>query len=427
MNDAGFSSADELWPLMAALTWIATRSLKLAERLAFSDPAEAGQFLFETRKTFGAPCKISYSDAFHSLNEKISSRAIVGSGGKVKWTVAPTHEQLPIEKCFSLAKSPHVFEDCAFRPQELLNANRGGGYTLIFQDFTFHDGDCFTPKGSGFGSPNPDGSRERWTWKGVTFSREDVLRVWGDWPCFSAWKQARARAWQPPRGISPDWLKDLPPGQYVSLSDAVDLLAFGRDRLPIGLSNIAEHAARLSAGLALLLAGKEAKVTLCGNATFRLPEFPGGIAPVAMLRKIEPKELADMTLVVDGARDWLGPKQFANEYPEIGQGKDGVSFAGVIVHRESFRRWLVELSGKASEKTRGPKFKFNWTAIEQEAYRLMQKHGDFHPTKPHWNAKARLEEKLQEFHYERFGCELGMTQLRWRIGQWLTVWLQKIK
>jgi len=427
MNDAAFSSDDERWPLMAVLTWIATRSLKLTKRLAFSDPAEAGQFLFETRKMFGAPYQISYSASFQSLNNEISSGAIVGTGSKIKWTVAPMHEQLPIEKCFALTESSEAFDACAFRPQELLNANRGDGYTLALEDFTVHDGDCFTPKGSGFGHPNPDGSRERWTWRGVTFSREDVLRVWGDWPCFSAWKQARARAWQPPRGISPDWLTDLPPGQYVSLSDAVDLLAFGRDRLPIGLSNIAEHAARLSAGLALMLAGKEEKVTLCGNATFRLPEFPGGIAPVAMLRKIEPKELADMTLVVDGARDWLGPKRFANEYPEIGQGKDSVSFAGVTVHRESFRRWLVELSGKASEKKRGAKFKFNWTVIEQEAYRLMQKHGDFHPTKPHWNAQARLEEKLQEFHYERFGGELGMTQLRWRIGQWLTIWRQKIK
>jgi hypothetical protein len=55
-----------------------------------------------------------------------------------------------------------------------------------------------------------------------------------------------------------------------------------------------------------MLAGKEAKVTLCGNATFRLPEFPGGIAPAAILRKIEPGELADMTLVVDGARAGWG-------------------------------------------------------------------------------------------------------------------------
>jgi hypothetical protein len=135
-----------------------------------------------------------------------------------------------------------------------------------------------------------------------------------------------------------------------------------------------------------------------------------------MLRKIEPKELADMTLVVDGARDWLGPKRFADEYPEIGQGKDSVSFVGVIVHRESFRRWLVELSGKASKKKRGPKFKFHWTAIEQETYHLMEERGDFTAANPSWNVQARLEEKLHDFYSDRFGSELGMTELRRHIG-----------
>jgi hypothetical protein len=210
MNDVGFSSDDERWPLMAVLTWIATRSLKLTERLAFCDPAEAGQFLFETRMMFGTPYQLTYSDSFRSLTKKIESCAIVGSGTKIKWTVAPTHEQLPIEKCFALAESSEAFEACAFRPQELLNANRGDGYKLTLQDFFFHDGDCVTPQGSGFGSPNPDGSRERWTWKGVNFSREDVLRVWGDWPSFSAWKQARARAWRPPRNISAIGLRTCP-------------------------------------------------------------------------------------------------------------------------------------------------------------------------------------------------------------------------
>ena len=168
MNDAGFSSDDKRWPLMAVLTWIATRSLKLAERLAFCDPAEASQFLFETRKMFGAPCQISYSASFHSLNKEISSGAIVGTGSKIKWIVAPTHEQLPIEKCFALAESSEAFEACAFRPQELLNANRGDGYKLTFQDFFFH-GDYVTPKGSGFGSPNPDGSITVTTLSGFLF------------------------------------------------------------------------------------------------------------------------------------------------------------------------------------------------------------------------------------------------------------------
>ena len=197
------------------------------------------------------------------------------------------------------------------------------------------------------------------------------------------------------------------------------MLAFGPDLLPIGLTNIEENAARFRAGLALMIAAKRSKVTLCGHATFRLPRFPGGIAPVSMLAKIEPKFLADMTLVIDGARDWLGPTQFADEYPEIGQGTNSVSFVGVTVHRESFGRWLSEIAGKASEKKRGPKFKFDWTAIEQEAYRLMQEHGDFAPTKPHWNAQARLETKLLEFCARQFDDEPGPTQLRkhWELAK----------
>jgi hypothetical protein len=144
-----------------------------------------------------------------------------------------------------------------------------------------------------------------------------------------------------------------------------------------------------------------------------------------MLRKIEPKELADMTLVVDGARDWLGPTRFADEYPEIGQGTHSVTFVGVTVHRESLGRWLSEIAGKPIAKKRGPNFKFDWTAIEQEAYRLMQKYGDLHPTKPHWNAKARLETKLLEFCARQFDAEPGPTQLRANIGKWLSIWDKK--
>jgi hypothetical protein len=427
MNDARFSSDDERWPLMAVLTWIATRSLKYTESYAFKNPVDADYFISMAREGSGAPFQISYAASFHSLDEKIETQAIAGLGTKVKWIVSPTHEQLPTEKCFSLSESSEIFDACVFRPQELLNANFGDGYTLKLQDFIIHNEDCFTPKGSGYGFPNPDGSRARWTWKGVTFAREDVLRVWRDWDCFAAWKQAKAHTWRPSKNLSPDWLKNLPPGQYVSLSDVIALLAFGPDLIPIGLDNVEENAARFRAGLALMVAAKESKVTLCGHATFRLPRFPGGIAPVSMLAKIEPKFLADMTLVIDGARDWLGPTRFADEYPEIGQATDSVTLVGVTVHRESLGRWLSEIAGKPIAKKRGPKFKYDWSGIEQETYRLMREHGYFTPANPSWNAQARLEEKLQEFHYDRFGEELGMTQLRSRIGQWLTIWRQKIK
>jgi hypothetical protein len=191
------------------------------------------------------------------------------------------------------------------------------------------------------------------------------------------------------------------------------------------LNNIEENAARFRAGLALMIAAEESKVTLCGHATFRLPRCPGGIAPVSMLAKIEPKFLADMTLVIDGAGDWLGPTRFADEYPEIGQGTNSVSFVGVTVHRESLRQWLAELSGKASEKKRGPKFKYDWISIGQEANRLMNEHGDFAATKRHWDAQARLERQLLEFCARQFDAEPGLTQLRAHIGKWLSVWHEK--
>jgi len=72
------------------------------------------------------------------------------------------------------------------------DARSGSEAELHLGDFVFHDVDCLTPKGSGYGSPNPDGSRTRWSWKGVAFARDDVLRLWREWDCFAAWKQAKA-------------------------------------------------------------------------------------------------------------------------------------------------------------------------------------------------------------------------------------------
>jgi hypothetical protein len=257
VNKRGICSRDERWPLMAVLTWIATRSLKFSEQLAFSNPARAGQVLFEARNRSGAIGQISYSDAFHLLLKEIESRAIRGSGTPVQWIVAPEDEQLPVGESFAQARSMTKFEACDFSAEEFLNANRGQGSPFHLQDFTFHGDGYFTHNGSGFGSPKPDGSRARWSWKGVDFSRQEVLGVWRDFPCVSAWNEAKRREWKPQHGISRDWLKDLPPGQHIPLSPAVDLLAFGPSLLPVGLSEPECLAGRLRAGIALIQAGKD--------------------------------------------------------------------------------------------------------------------------------------------------------------------------
>lgn len=44
-----------------------------------------------------------------------------------------------------------------------------------------------------------------------------------------------------------------------------------------------------------------------------------------------------MTLVIDGAPDWIGPKQYADEYPERGLAAESVSYVRVAVLRTDFR------------------------------------------------------------------------------------------
>jgi hypothetical protein len=228
--------------------------------------------------------------------------------------------------------------------------------------------------------------------------------------------------WAPPKGCSPEWVNFLSPGQYVSIAEVVSLLAYGPDRLPIGLSAIDANAIRLRAGIALLREAADAKITLCGHSTFRLPHFPGGIAPIGALKKLEPNWLIGMTLVIDGAHDWLGDAAFAEAYPERGQVQESVSFVGVVVHRDSLRRWFIELADIPAPNKRGPKFQFPWDAIEQEALRLMDKFGEFSRSKPNWSAQARLESKLLEFCSQKFDREPSMTQIRTHIGKWLTLW-----
>jgi hypothetical protein len=419
MQDQAY--VNERWPLMAVLTWIAARSRKFAEKLAFSDPATAGQFLHGARQNHGAPYQVSYPDAFHSLLEKIQSGGIAGTGRKIQWTVEVDHEHLPAGESFALAKAPGVSGAYDFQPQECLNADRGNNYTPGLQDFTFHDGDCLTSKGSGCGAPNPDGSRIRWTWKGVTFSRREVLRAWPDFPCFSAWEQAKAQAWQPPGEISSEWLKNLPPGPYVPLSEATGLLAFGPGRSPIGLSDIDNRAARLRAGLALMLAAKSAKVALLGTEAALHPTVPGAILAAGPLRELDPEELGGISLVIDGAPDWLGPTRFADRYPEAGHAAESLSFAGVSVHRETFRRWLLEISGKTAKK-RGRREQYPWAQLEQKTYRLMDEHGDFDAGDPEWDAQARLEEKLLEFCLELCSREPSRSTLEKHLKPWLENW-----
>jgi hypothetical protein len=153
-----FSTDDETWPLMAVLTWIATRSLKFVETHVGRDVFDAHAMLALARQCSGTPGNVGYPEAFQALCEKIDAQRIRGRATKLKWIVLPEHELLSSEKCFSLAESVQRFESNEFRPQDLRNANTAGSPALQLNNFVFHNVGCLTPKGSGYGSPNPDGA-----------------------------------------------------------------------------------------------------------------------------------------------------------------------------------------------------------------------------------------------------------------------------
>jgi hypothetical protein len=71
---------------------------------------------------------------------------------------------------------------------------------------------------------------------------------------------------------------------------------------------------------------------------------------------------------------------------------------------------------------RGAKPKFHWDILEMEARRLMDYHGDFHAGDLEWNAQARLEEVLLQFHRDKWGTEPGIASLRIKIAKWLPTW-----
>jgi hypothetical protein len=422
MQHSLFSTEDDHWPLVAALTWIATRSLKFTEAFVSREIADADQLLWLARMEGDLLHGLTYRDAFGEICRKIDEGKIRGKADKLKWVIPPENETLEPAQYFSLAPAPEVVEACDFRPQDLKNRMIAGGAPLHFGDFVFHDGDCLTPKGSGYGSPNPDGSRVRWSWRGATFARDDLLALWPEWHLFADWKRAKGLPWRPPQDFSLDWLNRYSSQQYVPLAEVVAFLAFGAALMPIGLDPRAANVKRFSAGLAFLAAAAEGKVSIYGHSTFRLPNFPGGVAPFATLRKIEPADLNDMTLVIDGAPDWIGPQKFGDEFPERGHARESVAFAGVGVHNGSLRRWLGEIGNRPAPQKRGRKAKFDWAAIEAEARRLMEYNGEFSPDDPDWDAQARLESALLEFCTLKWDYEPSKTQLRSYLLVWLSNW-----
>jgi hypothetical protein len=61
---------------------------------------------------------------------------------------------------------------------------------------------------------------------------------------------------------------------------------------------------------------------------------------------IKPQALADLVPVPFGGRDWLGPREYAEEYAERGWAFQSVSFSEAMVERQSLLNWLTSISRK---------------------------------------------------------------------------------
>lgn len=256
---------------------------------------------------------------------------------------------------------------------------------------------------------------------GVTLARAGILRYW---PPFIDWPAVKAKPWKPPVDLRADWLKNLPPGDYVSLGDAIDLLAFGKARIPIGLSEAEALSERLRAGLALDDARRLEKLQLFGVRVQRSATNTQVLRSLGPLERIEsPVTKGAILLPVPyGAPGWLGPLRYVEEYAENGAAPESVSFSDVRVSRNSLHQWFLDLSGTEEVRRGGRPQEFPWTDIEGEAMRLMDYHGDFSQDDKEWNAQARLEEALMNFCLEKFRRQPSISALRAKIGPWLAKW-----
>ena len=75
------------------------------------------------------------------------------------------------------------------------------------------------------------------------------------------------------------WIRSLPAGDYLPFGDVVDLVAFGRAEMAIGLSDIDERAAQLRAGIAIINAAIEEQDQAGRDAMRAMADASASLAP----------------------------------------------------------------------------------------------------------------------------------------------------
>jgi hypothetical protein len=93
------------------------------------------------------------------------------------------------------------------------------------------------------------------------------------------------------------------------------------------------------------------------------------------------------------------------------------------IFENALPQWWREASAEEGTPTRrGPPPKYAWDAIREEAFRLMNHHGDFSDDNPAWDRQACLEKELLLFCANKFGKEPAPSTLREKLPGWLADW-----
>ena len=314
---------DDRWPLIAALSWIATRSFERARINGIKGVAHLNDYLSGIRSAFRMPPGPSAQEAKAELWAKLEAGEISGRATRALLTFetierlgASTIHRVVDEKCD---------RDCAFPPP----GDLGLPGRLIE-----------LPGGNYRETPGPNPAQEI-DWRDITFSRTEVLRLWPEHPQTIGHRLAKKTPWSPPQGLNKASLALLPEGKRVALEAIVNLLAFAQTDTPPCLAQSEAIAARMRAAYALFAAARDERVELFGT-----PTPPGEYPFNARFRQgtrepIASHEFDNEALALSHAEpSAISSEEIAANWADKGAHGAAIKWFGVTVDRASFGGWL---------------------------------------------------------------------------------------
>lgn len=151
---------------------------------------------------------------------------------------------------------------------------------------------------------------------------------------FTRYNQLVEQPWTPPRDLSMDGLCDVPGGSFITLSDAISLLAFGRTKtVPFEEDPLVEVAHKRVASIVLFAAARDGQLKCFGSFSDQQPESE---IPASTFANNVCLGNEDNSLDSDG--DAMTMKQFV-KWRE-GQ-KTSQQWSNVVLDRATFKRWLA--------------------------------------------------------------------------------------